>query len=174
MRYFVPAVVLLAACHGKTAKTAPQPVTNASFTLMTPDGRQVGEGALQQTPTGVLLTASLTGLPAGTHGMHFHSVAQCTGPDFSSAGPHHNPTNKMHGSRNPAGPHAGDLANINIPEGGTVRIEQLAPNVQLGPGAGTLFDADGASIVIHALADDYQTDPSGASGSRIACGVIRR
>jgi Cu-Zn family superoxide dismutase len=80
----------------------------------------------------------------------------------------------MHGARNPAGPHAGDLANISIPEGGSLRVEQLAPNVQLGPGTGTLLDADGAAIVIHALADDYQTDPSGASGSRIACGVITR
>jgi Cu-Zn family superoxide dismutase len=174
MRRFVPFVMLLAACHGKHATPAPQPATSASFTLRTADGREVGRGSLQQTPGGVLLTADLTGLPAGTHGAHFHSVGQCTAPDFASAGPHHNPTGKMHGARNPAGPHAGDLANISVPEGGALRVEQLAPNVQLGPGTGTLLDADGAAIVIHALADDYQTDPSGASGSRIACGVITR
>ena len=42
------------------------------------------------------------------------------------------------------------------------------------PGAsfGTLLDADGAALVIHARADDYATDPSGNSGDRIACGVI--
>jgi Cu-Zn family superoxide dismutase len=55
-----------------------------------------------------------------------------------------------------------------------LRIELLAPNVRLGAGAGTLFDGDGAALVIHALADDYQTDPAGASGPRIACAVLER
>ena len=174
MRRLVPFVFLLAACHGKAEKPAPSAATSASFTLRTADGREVGRGSLQQTGSGVLLTADLSGLPAGTHGMHLHSVGQCVAPDFTSAGPHHNPDNKMHGARNPAGPHAGDLTNISIPESGALRVEQLAPNVRLGPGTGTLLDADGASIVIHALADDYQTDPSGASGTRIACGVISR
>ena len=36
------------------------------------------------------------------------------------------------------------------------------------------LDADGAAVVIHADEDDFQTDPSGNSGPRIACGVIRR
>jgi len=40
-----------------------------------------------------------------------------------------------------------------------------------GPGA--LLDADGAALVIHASADDYVTDPSGNSGTRIACAVIQ-
>jgi superoxide dismutase, Cu-Zn family len=175
MRRIIPAVFLLAACFGsKSAKTPPQAVTSASFTLQTADGRSVGQGSLQQTPGGVLLTADLSGMPAGTHGIHLHAVGQCSGADFASAGPHFNPTNKLHGSRNPAGPHLGDLTNISIPESGALRVELLAPGVRLGPGDGTLLDADGAAIVIHALADDYQTDPSGASGSRIACGVVRR
>jgi Cu-Zn family superoxide dismutase len=43
-----------------------------------------------------------------------------------------------------------------------------------GPGtAGVLLDGDGASLVIHASADDNVTDPSGNSGARIACAVIR-
>jgi Cu-Zn family superoxide dismutase len=35
-----------------------------------------------------------------------------------------------------------------------------------------LFDADGAAVVIHSGADDYRSQPSGAAGPRIACGVI--
>jgi len=31
----------------------------------------------------------------------------------------------------------------------------------------------GTSIVVHEKADDEMTDPSGASGARIACGVIK-
>ena len=30
----------------------------------------------------------------------------------------------------------------------------------------------GRSIVIHEKADDYQTDPAGNSGGRVACGVL--
>ena len=81
---------------------------------------------------------------------------------------------KMHGLRNPNGPHGGDLPNIHVPQSGALRVELIAPNVRLGAGAGTLFDGDGAAIVIHALADDYQTDPAGGSGARIACAVLER
>ncbi len=41
--------------------------------------------------------------------------------------------------------------------------------LELGP---ALFDGDGAAIVIHAGPDDYRSDPAGAAGARIACGVI--
>ena len=36
-----------------------------------------------------------------------------------------------------------------------------------------LLDGDGAAMLIHAAADDLQTDPSGNSGARIACGVFQ-
>jgi Cu-Zn family superoxide dismutase len=39
-------------------------------------------------------------------------------------------------------------------------------------GEAALLDADGAALVIHAGPDDYQTDPAGNAGDRIACGVI--
>ena len=38
----------------------------------------------------------------------------------------------------------------------------------------SLFDDDGAAIVIHEGADDYKSDPAGAAGPRIACGVIAK
>lgn len=162
---------------GRGGKSAPAPtptITSARATFRTTDGRDVGSASLQQTAAGLLVTADLNGLPAGTHGIHFHSVGQCTAPDFTSAGPHHNPTAKQHGLRNAAGPHAGDLPNIHVPESGSLRVELISRDAVLGAGDGTLFDGDGGAIVIHALADDYQTDPSGGSGSRIACAVIER
>jgi Cu-Zn family superoxide dismutase len=55
-----------------------------------------------------------------------------------------------------------------------VRIEVFTAMFNLGSGANGLFDADGSSIMIHALADDYTTDPSGSSGGRIACGEVSR
>ena len=39
--------------------------------------------------------------------------------------------------------------------------------------SGGIDDADGTSLVIHAKPDDYRSDPSGNSGDRIACAVLR-
>lgn len=171
----VPAFVVMGCHHGtKVPSMMDMPVSSAHGTLHLADGREVGGVTLTQTTAGVLMTADLSGMPAGTHGIHFHAVGQCAAPDFASAGGHFNPAMKMHGLRSANGPHAGDLPNIHVPESGMLRVELIAPNVRLGAGPGTLFDADGAAIVIHALADDYQTDPAGGSGSRIACAVLER
>jgi Cu-Zn family superoxide dismutase len=173
--FLVVPTLAVAACHGTQAPSMlDMPVTIAHGTLRMADGREVGGVTLTQTAAGVLLSADLSGLPAGTHGIHFHAIGQCTGTDFASAGGHFNPAMKMHGLRNPNGPHGGDLPNIHVPQSGALRVELIAPNVRLGAGAGTLFDGDGAAIVIHALADDYQTDPAGGSGARIACAVLER
>ena len=44
----------------------------------------------------------------------------------------------------------------------------------LGNGKKSIFDRDGASIIVHAKADDYVSQPAGNSGDRVACGVIVR
>ena len=72
---------------------------------------------------------------------------------------------------NPEGPHAGDMPNLHVPEGGKLKIEVLNPTVTLSAES-ALLDEDGSAVVIHAVADDYQTDPAGNAGDRIACGVI--
>ena len=73
---------------------------------------------------------------------------------------------------NPAGPHAGDLPNVEVAANGVLGATvTLAGREPTGPGA--WLDADGAALVIHAAADDYVTDPSGNSGARIACAVIQ-
>jgi superoxide dismutase, Cu-Zn family len=38
----------------------------------------------------------------------------------------------------------------------------------------TLFGANGTAIVVFEKPDDYQTEPEGGSGKRIACGVIKK
>jgi superoxide dismutase, Cu-Zn family len=34
-------------------------------------------------------------------------------------------------------------------------------------------DLRGKAVIVHAKSDDFTTQPSGAAGDRIACGVIR-
>jgi Cu-Zn family superoxide dismutase len=99
-------------------------------------------------------------------------VGKCDAPDFTSAGPHFNPTGKQHGALNPQGSHAGDLPNLNVGPDGTGRLETATEQITLGPGATSLWDADGSALVVHAAPDDFTTDPTGNAGGRIACGIL--
>lgn len=141
--------------------------------MMDSDGNSVGTAEVAQAGEGVEVTLNLTDLEAGTHGIHFHETGMCEGPDFESAGDHFNPTDASHGLSNPEGPHAGDLENIEVAEDGTSQGTIMAENVTLESGAdNSLVKEGGTALVIHESADDGETQPSGESGARIACGVI--
>ncbi len=72
------------------------------------------------------------------------------------------------------GPHAGDIDNFTVDSTQHVKIDTGDNSVSLTTGgAESLLKEGGTSLIIHAAADDYKTDPSGNSGARIACGVIR-
>lgn len=121
---------------------------------------------------GVTVRVDVNSMPAGTYGVHVHSVGRCDPPGFESAGPHWNPTNRQHGRLNPQGHHFGDLPNLMVDTGRRGSVEFAIPGAILRGSANALLDGDGASVVIHANADDERTDPSGNSGARIACGVL--
>ena len=146
-----------------------EPTGGAAVQLINATGRSIGTVRAWQTAGGVSFHINASGLPHGLHGIHLHSVGRCDPPDFASAGPHWNPAGKLHGFNNPAGPHAGDLPNVEVAANGVVSATVTLPGATM-PG---LLDSDGAALVIHAAADDYMTDPSGNSGARIACAVIQ-
>jgi Cu-Zn family superoxide dismutase len=137
------------------------------------EGRVIGAATFTQAAHGVIVVAELSGLPAGTHAMHVHDVGRCE-PPFTTAGAHFNPGGRQHGFKNRNGYHAGDLPNFTAPATGSVRVDAVTQDFVLGPGTTTLFDIDGSSIMVHSGADDYEGDPGGNAGTRIACGVIAR
>lgn len=146
----------------------------AQAILIDTAGQAIGMASFQESDEGVEIVVEVNGLGidlAGPHGIHIHSVGACT-PDFDAAGPHFNPTNMQHGLENAEGPHAGDLPNIEISGDGTAAYETSTDMISLGTDENTIFDADGSAIMIHANPDDLVSDPSGNSGTRIACGVI--
>jgi Cu-Zn family superoxide dismutase len=134
-------------------------------------GESVGEAKLTQTSDGLLIQATFSKLPPGEHGFHIHTVGKCE-PSFAAAGDHFNPADKEHGFFDPQGWHAGDLPNIHVPENGSLKVDMFASQVALKDGQHPLLDKDGAALMIHVKPDDYQTNPSGEAGDRIACGVI--
>ena len=173
----------LAACS-REAEQAPAADNAADANMVTPaaapqtialngtDGRPVGTLTLSEDPNGVTIKLDASAIPAGTHGVHLHEKGMCEGPKFESAGAHWNPAGKQHGRDNPQGAHLGDLANFEIGEGGTATTSFLVGGVTMTGTANALADADGTSLVVHAKADDYKTDPSGNSGDRVACAVL--
>jgi len=143
----------------------------ATADLKNAQGQAVGHVSLTETPHGVLMHATLMGLPEGTHAFHIHTTGTCE-PPFTSAGGHFNPATAQHGIANAMGMHAGDLPNVQIPADGKLTFDAFAPGVTLEAGPNSLFKQGGTAIVMHASADDYKSDPAGNAGARIACGVI--
>lgn len=164
------ALLLLAAC-GRHELATGTPIEGGGFAvanMIDATGRPVGRATVREVAGGVRVTIDARGLPAGTHGAHLHTVGRCDTPDFTSAGPHWNPLGAKHGSLNPQGHHAGDLPNIIVGADGRGTLGATLAGATMDG----LLDADGAAMMVHAATDDLQTDPSGNSGARIACGVF--
>ena len=156
---------------GARADSAPTAAASATAPVKNAAGRDLGTLTLADSgQSGIRVSGRLTGLPPGEHGIHIHMVGQCAAP-FESAGAHWNPTSRQHGSQNPQGPHLGDMMNITAGADSSADVSVMTSGGSLRATNG-LMDADGASVVVHAAADDYRTDPSGNSGARIACGVV--
>jgi Cu-Zn family superoxide dismutase len=151
--------------------TAAPAANNVTAPMRDPAGRDLGTLTLTEGSQGITVAGRLSGLPPGEHAIHLHAVGRCDPPDFKSAGDHWNPTNRQHGTKNPQGPHLGDLPNITVAQDSSVTVQATTPGGMLH-GKNELLDGDGAAVVVHARRDDYRTQPSGNSGDRIACGVV--
>lgn len=153
------------------ADMAMEPVGTA--TLAKADGTAVGTVRLMGSGEEMQARVSLTGLPPGAHGFHFHMTGRCEAPGFESAGGHLNPYDRNHGTGDPQGPHLGDMRNITVGANGSVDVTLDLPGARSGS-LSDFFDADGTAVIVHVGADDYRSQPSGDAGGRLACGVLNR
>ena len=118
----------------------------------------------------VHVVARLEGVqPPGPHGIHVHETGQCVAPDYASAGGHFNPTGTSHACPPTEDRHAGDLGNVVIAEDGTGTLDLTTDLLTVSEGP---LSVVGRSVILHSGEDDCTSQPSGASGNRIACGVI--
>ena len=106
-------------------------------------------------------------LPGSIHGFHVHETGNCASADFMSAGGHFNPTHKPHGPQDKPH-HAGDMPSLLADPTGKIDARFTLEGVTLGGVDGFV----GHAVILHATADDYDAQPAGNSGARIACGVI--
>jgi Cu-Zn family superoxide dismutase len=162
-------------CGGTTARPAgetPRPSPVAVAKLVDSSGAQIGLATLSDSAGSARLGLSVAGLTPGAHGLHVHAQGACTPPSFASAGPHLNPDGKRHGTRNPQGPHAGDLPNLQVGANGSADTTFAVSPDLARSGPRFLLQPGGTAIVIHAGPDDETTDPSGNSGARVVCGVF--
>lgn len=140
-------------------------------------GVSIGELKLRQGSTGVLLEVKVSGLTPGKHGMHFHTVGDCSDhKKFMTAKGHIMPSGKPHGYLNfDGGPHEGNLPNLIVHEDGTAHVELYTEMLSLKGEGGlpALYDGDGSTLIIHVNEDDHKSQPIGGSGARVACGVIK-
>jgi Cu-Zn family superoxide dismutase len=167
-------VALLILIGGKAYGDVKPGDPTGTATIIDSNGQSVGSAMLTQGPNGVTIAVTVSNLPPGNHGLHIHAAGKCDPPDFQTAGGHFNPFGKKHGLKNPEGPHAGDLPNLEVGPDGKGKIESTVGGLTLGKeGLATLFPPGGTAVVIHAGPDDEVSDPAGNSGARIACGVIK-
>ncbi|MRX51560.1 superoxide dismutase family protein [Paracoccus sp. S-4012] len=136
-------------------------------TIRDTEGRTVGSVAIRDTASGAMLVhLTVMDMEPGVRAVHIHETGNCEG-DFSGAGGHL-AGGREHGVLTAGGYHAGDLPNIIVAETGRFESEFFAHGITLAD----VMDDDGGALVIHSDKDDYQSQPSGDAGDRIACGVF--
>jgi superoxide dismutase, Cu-Zn family len=152
------------------------PRARAIAKLIGLDGREIGKATFQQVARGILIEVDAHDTPPGAHAIMIHATGACDPKkQFTTAGPDldFDPP-RPHGYLVTGGPRPGDLPNQFSAVDGTLHATMFSTYFSLGNGKTSLFDRDGASIIVNAKADDYRTPPDGNAGARIACGTIIR
>ena len=111
----------------------------------------------------VLISINISGLPttsSGFFGFHIHEGDNCNGNNFSGTGNHYNPTDAPHPL------HAGDLPPLILCNGGACQC--------VATDRFKVKEIIGRTVIIHSMPDDFNSQPSGNAGTKIACGVICR
>jgi Cu-Zn family superoxide dismutase len=124
----------------------------------------------EDTPSGLKVTATISGLTAGQkHGFHVHELGFCGSADATCTAGHYDPK----GTKNHALPggdkphHAGDLGNLEADADGKAKYEAVLKGLTVAGDNAVL----GRAIIVHAKPDDGG-QPTGNAGARIGVGTI--
>lgn len=167
IRFLIPATATLLMTACANLPSGP----SASAQLTATKGNAVsGVVNFVQKGDKVVVSGEVRGLkPSAEHGFHIHDKGDCSSGDGMGTGGHFNPDGKAHGAHAHNVHHVGDLPSLKADASGTARLSFESTALTLGSGAS---DVLGRGLIVHRDADDYQTQPTGNSGPRVACGVI--
>ena len=167
-RALLVAVAVLAGCQGISPDT-PQAIAELQPTR---GSKAAGTVHFYQLENKVRVVAKGSGLaPGREHGFHIHEAGDCSSGDGMSAKGHFDPGGMPHGHFSSAERHAGDLPALKADQGGASGLQVDLDLITVDPGPASIV---GRGLIVHADPDDYRTQPTGNSGARIACAVIRR
>ncbi|MBL3658365.1 superoxide dismutase family protein [Fulvivirga sediminis] len=134
------------------------------------DSEITGTATFTETPDGIAFEINVENAEPGEHAVHIHEKGDCSAADGKSAGGHWNPTGVDHGKRGSETFHKGDIGNMTVGEDGKGSLSIVAEDWTIGGEIDS--NVVGKAVIIHAGADDFTSQPSGAAGARIGCGVI--
>lgn len=159
--------------HQRDTARQPEPATDFSeavAVIYPTEGNDVsGHVTLSRAGDGIHVMAEISGLSEGPHGFHIHEFGDCRAADGTSAGGHYAPDEgSKHGAPDDADSHDGDFGNIEADADGEATLALTSDDITMN-GPKSII---GRSIVIHGGEDDLESQPSGAAGPRLACGVI--
>jgi Cu-Zn family superoxide dismutase len=154
------------------AGPAPEPTAMVAVAELQPTSGSETHGTVtfRAVEGGVRVEAELSKVSQGAHGFHVHETGDCSAPDGTSAGGHFAPQGSPHGA--PDDPqeqrHVGDLGNIEANGAGNAVYDRVDELLSLD-GEQSIV---GKAVIVHANPDDLESQPTGAAGARVACGVI--
>ncbi|MGB3303641.1 superoxide dismutase family protein [Gordonia sp. (in: high G+C Gram-positive bacteria)] len=132
----------------------PNTAQAGATTLFDKEGNRVGFVSFTQEDDAVQVSARVSGVKPGVHGLHIHTVGKCeASTNFTSAGGHYQAPGRT------AMPETGDLMNMNVLKNGTATGTYTTD-------AFTVQEIRGKALILHDVAED------GADAPRVACGII--
>lgn len=144
-------------------------ITAAIAVLQPTEGNNVsGTITFTKVDGGIEVVANVSGLSEGKHGFHIHQYGDCSASDGTSAGGHFNPSEMQHGAPTDSIRHTGDLGNLEADAEGRAVLKWIDKHMTFSG----QYSIIGRGVIIHAGEDDLKSQPTGAAGARLACGVI--
>lgn len=172
MKFLVlPLMIVAVSCSSNHKKNVKEEVPSKAVAKMTSTSmpRLNGDIVFEDETNDIKVSAEITGLkPNSKMGFHIHEKSICEAPSYESAGGHLNPYEHKHG-RPGIKSHLGDMGNIKANKAGVAKVEMFLPKEDMED-MGRIMNK---AVIIHAKADDLHSQPTGDSGERIACGLIR-
>ncbi|MGK5594059.1 MAG: superoxide dismutase family protein [Parachlamydiaceae bacterium] len=169
MRKWLLSFLLISLCSCDHYKEKKSEIKQAYAEIHSLEGNQVsGTVTFTALGGGVRVVANIEGLSPGPHGFHIHEFGICE-DDFSSAGSHFNPGKEPHASPDSSRRHVGDFGNIIADQTGRAHYDRLDTHLKLEGE----YSIIGKSVIVHLDEDDLRSQPTGHSGVRVGCGVIK-